>query len=550
MVRDDGAGAQVARRVREVGAERVAGGAAHRRARKNELAQEEATPLWKLVLAQFDDLLVKILLGAAVLSFVLACFEEGEGVEAFVEPFVILLILVINAVVGVWQEHNAESALEALKQMQSATAKCIRGGELVPDLPAEELVPGDIVEIGVGDKVPADVRILRLKRRRCDDGAHRRGRPKPFGDRCRQTEPVAHPPPQDDDSVRTDECPPIPTGDHSCRRPPNHTTHRPVPTSIPHRYTHDVHLGVSRDASHTSVPILLPPQNEAQHDVRGDHRLERRRRRRRHRHRHAHRDRQDPGERAGGEGGRGEDAARAEDRRLRRSLLARVIAGICVLVWLMNIQKFADPVHGGFWHGLIYYLKIAVALGVAAIPEGLPAVITLCLALGTRKMVKRNAIVRKLPSVETLGCTTVICSDKTGTLTTNQMVVVAMAYPDKSASKLAEHKVEGSTHPHSGDVASYTPVGSVVGLPKVLSAGVLELAKVCALCNQAVIVRRRQVRARRRADRGRAQGARREDRAAGEGEADRPVAHVQAGACRCSSHRRVEACHATPDRPA
>ena len=130
---------------------------------KNELAQEEATPLWKLVLAQFDDLLVKILLGAAVLSFVLACFEEGEGVEAFVEPFVILLILVINAVVGVWQEHNAESALEALKQMQSATAKCIRDGELIPDLPAEDLVPGDIVEVNVGDKVPADVRILKLK---------------------------------------------------------------------------------------------------------------------------------------------------------------------------------------------------------------------------------------------------------------------------------------------------------------------------------------------------------------------------------------------------
>ena len=72
-------------------------------------------------------------------------------------------------------------------------------------------------------------------------------------------------------------------------------------------------------------------------------------------------------------------------------MLARVIALICVLVWVMNYNQFSDPVHGGFWKGLIYYLKIAVALGVAAIPEGLPAVITLCLALGTRKMVQRTA---------------------------------------------------------------------------------------------------------------------------------------------------------------
>ena len=129
----------------------------------NELDKEPGKPLWKLVLEQFEDMLVRVLLLAACVSFILALIEGGdEGIRAFIEPFVILLILVLNAFVGVWQESNAENALEALKDMQPAFAKAVRSGKLISELPTRELVPGDIVHMAVGDKVPADLRIIRI----------------------------------------------------------------------------------------------------------------------------------------------------------------------------------------------------------------------------------------------------------------------------------------------------------------------------------------------------------------------------------------------------
>jgi Ca2+-transporting ATPase len=385
----------------------------------NELAKEEGKPLWKLVLEQFDDLMVKILLAAAAVSFVLILLDEKAegGIVDYVEPLVILLILILNAIVGVWQESNAESALEALKQMQSEHAATWRNGKLIPDLAATELVPGDIVEVRVGDKVPADMRVLKLYTTtfRVEQAAL-------------TGESV---------SVQKDSTPVEEDADISGKKCMAFSS---TAVSNGHMKGIVVSTGMSTEIGQIQSAVQEAAEEE-------------------------------------------------EDTPLKKKidefgeLLSKVIAVICLVVWVINYNNFNDPAFGGWVGGCMYYLKIAVALAVAAIPEGLPAVITTCLALGTRKMAAKNAIVRKLPSVETLGCTTVICSDKTGTLTTNMMSVIRMALPGDSGMSDG-----GLAYTITG--TSFDPAGgSVQGLEE-YNASIQRVVDVCAMCNDARIAQK------------------------------------------------------------
>ncbi|XP_027356171.1 calcium-transporting ATPase 3, endoplasmic reticulum-type isoform X1 [Abrus precatorius] len=385
---------------------------------KNVLPEDQRSPFWKLVLKQFDDLLVRILIAAALISFILALINGETGLMAFLEPSVILMILAANAAVGVITETNAENALEELRAYQADVATVLRNG-CFSILPAAELVPGDIVEVSVGCKIPADMRMIEML----------------------------------SNQVRVDQA--ILTGESSSVEKELKTT-----TAINAVYqdkTNILFSGTVMVAGRARAVVVGVGPNTAMGSIR-DSML------------------------------RTEDEVTPLKKKLDEfgTFLAKVIAGICVLVWIVNIGHFRDPSHGGFLRGAIHYFKIAVALAVAAIPEGLPAVVTTCLALGTKRMAKLNAIVRSLPSVETLGCTTVICSDKTGTLTTNMMSVakVCVVESAKRSAVVSEYSVSGTTYAPEGIIFDST--GMQLDFPAQLPC-LLHMAMCSALCNESTL---------------------------------------------------------------
>ena len=395
----------------------------------NELEKQKGKPTWKLVLEQFDDTLVKILLLAAFVSFLLILFEGNQfetdiGLSAYVEPLVILAILVLNALVGVWQESNAENALQALKDLQPDKAKVIREDLMVSEIPARELVPGDIVELKVGDKVPADIRLAKLTTTTL------RVEQSSLTGESTAVLKTTSATSSDDIEIQGKTCM-LFSG-----------------TTIVNGNCVGIVISIGMDTEIGKIQSQIQEASLEDHDTPLKKKLD-------------------------------EFA----------ETLTIVIGSICFFVWMINYKNFLswEMVNGypsNFTFSIqkcTYYLKIAVALAVAAIPEGLPAVITTCLALGTRKMAQKKAIVRKLPSVETLGCTTVICSDKTGTLTTNQMSVVEFVANGHYPGSLREYQVKGTTYdPKDGGICGWHNEGK-------MDSNMQSIAEIASLCNDSQV---------------------------------------------------------------
>ena len=321
----------------------------------NELTEKPRPGFLSLLLDQFNNFLVIILIVAAVLSILL-----GEYIDAIA----IIFIVALNAVVGVIQESKAEKAIAALKKMAAPNAQVIRNGHQVT-VPARELVAGDIVLLEAGNYVPADMRLVESVNLKVEEASL-----------TGESVPV-----EKNAAVVLDKD--IPLGD------------RKNTAFMSTLITYGRGKGlVTGTGMHTQIG-LIAEMLQSYED---------------------------------------EDTPLQQKLEHMGKILGTACLAICGIVFIYGL--FRDThLMGIFDTGLLHYLDTekkdiinlfmtAVSLAIAAVPEGLPAIVTICLALGMQQMIKRHALIRKLPAVETLGCTTVVCSDKTGTLTQNKMTVL------------------------------------------------------------------------------------------------------------------------------
>jgi Ca2+-transporting ATPase len=350
----------------------------------NRLAETPPTPAWKRFLAQFSNLLTIILIAAAVISLVVA--------REIKTPAVVFVVVLMNAIIGFVQENKAEASLAALKRMLASSARVKRDGAWV-NVDTANIVPGDVVLVEAGDRIPADGRLLSATNLEIEEAAL-------TGESLAVSKTL--------DIAAED----APLGDRKCMTFMNTTVTRGRGEFVVTATGMNTEMGKIAGLLASTDSDKSPLQKQLD--------------------------------------------------TLAHSLakLAGVIVALVFIIGLISGDSLSD------------LFLTAVALAVAAIPEGLPAVTAVTLAIGVTRMAKYNAIVKRLASVETLGCTSVICSDKTGTLTLNQMTARELVFMETS------HNVSGE---------GYSPEGRIVpekgDNPIVLVSALLPMA----LCNDAVV---------------------------------------------------------------
>lgn len=316
---------------------------------KNKLAEGKKDSLIKRFFKQMSDPMIIILIAAALVSAITSSYSN----EGFADVFIIMFVVIVNAVLGVYQENKAEKALEALQEMASATSKVLRDGKITV-IKSEDIVVGDIVILEAGDAVPADGRIIDSKSMKIEEAAL-----------TGESVPVD----KFIDMLYLTESKDVPLGDRKNMVYMGSIVVYGRGAAVITDTGMNTEMGKIADALNKAEEGLTPLQKKL--------------------------------------------------AQLSKILTALVL-GICAVIFAIGLIRAgsfsADVILNSF--------MIAVSLAVAAIPEGLVAVVTIVLSIGVTNMSKKNAIIRKLTAVETLGCAQIICSDKTGTLTQNKMTVI------------------------------------------------------------------------------------------------------------------------------